>query len=515
MLRRILSLGVLSWSCSFFTASEMTAQTSTADCAKVIPESGTACPKLKVKFDLSACKDSAVSVPSVICDGTKVTASVRSASYEYKVVFEETEQWGKKAYEMVGYVNKASIDGSSVDSEKSEEPKKFEEPKKSEPKKSEPKKAATSATSTSTSPRPASFENSLTFSGLADVYYSYNFNRPRSVTPQSSPTGSATTVTVPTGNNGYRAYDAYHNQFSLNQVELSLKKVAGPVTLVMDLDFGELADINHSTFTTATTSTTEEVSKHIGQAVISYAPSEWNGWGLSAGKMATHLGLELIKAKDNWQYSRSFTYWYGLPIWHTGLTFGGPVTESLSTNFYLYNGWNSLNDNNDGKTYGLQFKWAPNANFAALYNIIAGPEFTGDNGSWRSVNEINFVWQALPEVAFAGEGLFGYEPIEGTTSNRWIGFTYHSKWDINENIFVSPRIEFFRDFTGSRLLTTADRVQNLWSWTITTGYTLAKGLMIKPELRVDLCVNDDIFTGSENEAKPSQTTASVAALYNF
>lgn len=486
----------------------------TADCAKVTPVEGSLCPKLRVIFDLSACKDKAVSSPTVKCEGTKATVAVRSADYEYKVVFEEVESWGRKTYQMVGFVNKDSLNKASQGDFVSEPEVQKPSPVKTEPKVIAHEEVRKSETHSVEPVRPASVKrDSLVFSGLVDAYYSYNFDRPRSIDLPAASVNSS----MPAGKNIFRAYDVYHNQFTLNQVELSAKKTNGPLGFVLDVDFGEMADLNHAVPSDAgsTVTVTDEVSKHIGQAVVTYQPAQSSGWSFSFGKMPTHLGYEVIKAKDNWQYSRSVTYWLAIPVWHMGAAVGFPVSDSMSGSVYIYNGWNQLNDNNDGKTYGLQLKWTPDSDTTAVYNGITGPELDKDNGSWRSVNELNLSYQAAPTLALAVEGLFGYEPTTVGDANKWIGITGHLKWDATSNLYMSPRMEYFRDSTGSRFGTAFGKSQNIISGTFTLGYQVVAGLTVKPELRYDLSQSGEIFTDRDGEAKKTQATLSLAALYNF
>lgn len=76
----------------------------------------------------------------------------------------------------------------------------------------------------------------VTINGFFDTYYSSNLNNPKQTAGLSAT--SVSSAAIPTGNNNYRYYDIYHNQFTMSLAELSLKAAVDEVSFVADLDFG-------------------------------------------------------------------------------------------------------------------------------------------------------------------------------------------------------------------------------------------------------------------------------------
>ncbi|MBI3544120.1 MAG: outer membrane beta-barrel protein, partial [Deltaproteobacteria bacterium] len=107
---------------------------------------------------------------------------------------------------------------------------------------------------------PAAALNGVSFSGLLDVYYAYNFNRPAPTTPPAST--SVGTAGLPPGNTNLRYYDQYHNQIALSLAELEVKRSGTEVSFLIDLDFGHAADINAAANLGTSTQVIDEVSKH-------------------------------------------------------------------------------------------------------------------------------------------------------------------------------------------------------------------------------------------------------------
>ena len=357
----------------------------------------------------------------------------------------------------------------------------------------------------------------LTFSGLLDLYYSFNFNHP----DQPQPLVSSTSTTFP-GNNNIRYYDIFHNQAVVNLAELTIKKTTDEVNFLLDLDFGETADINTIVISGSGTSI-DEMTKHIGQAYMTYSPKAVPGLVIDAGKMATHVGLEYIKAKDNWQYSRSTMFGYGGPFWHTGLHVAYDwIPTKLNTSLYIYNGWNSMTDNNSAKTLGAQLKWTPTDSSSFIYNVITGPEQNRNIKNNKTVHEFNFVYAFHPDLLIAFDTLYGEEEnvtvtnSSGISSNAdkavWSGQSLSLKWKMTDKLFLSPRVEFYNDRQGYTL---GGDPQKMVSLTLTTHYQVTDELSTRLEYRNDKSDLATRFNKADGQLTDQQSTVTWALLYSF
>ncbi len=369
------------------------------------------------------------------------------------------------------------------------------------------------------SPAPSSDSSSskLQISGLFDFYYSYNKNRPRTPSPISST--SVPSASIPNGNNQLRYYDIYHNQIALNLAELTLRKTSPEVSFLVDLDFGGFADQNAavaSPSTAPTNQVVDEVSKHIGQAFITYTPSSAPNLTIEIGKMPTHVGYELMKPRDNWQYSRSTAFGFGGPFWHTGIHVGyAVVPQKLIPSLYIYNSWNSIYDNNSGKTLGAQLKMVPSNELSVIYNFIGGPEQAGNNANYKTIHEINTVYTLGPKTAFALELLAGHEKnalIGSTLANpSWRAMSLHAKFQLSPAYTLSPRFEVFRDTHG---YTVGGPSQTIYGYTLTNGFTLATGLETRLEFRYDDSTYRQRFEAHDGTTK-SQLTGTLGVIYSL
>jgi hypothetical protein len=210
-----------------------------------------------------------------------------------------------------------------------------------------------------------------------------------------------------------------------------------------------------------------------------------------------------------------------MPVWHLGAAVGIPIVkDKLTANLYVYNGWNSIRDNNDGKTFGAQLKYLPTDSLTIINNFIGGPEKANDNGDWRVVDEMNITYAFNPKWAFVVEGLWGYESnaLVGGEAGKWGGVTAHAKYTPCSKFWLSPRFEYYHDRSSYSLsgFSAAGGVGNRFTAeTLTTGYALAEGLEARVEFRFDHAHDAKIFNTDSLNTSRNQFTTTGAILYSF
>ena len=493
------------------------AQSAMADCAKatVSPESGV---KIEVLFDLSGCGESGAprKVTAKITEN-EGTAKVTTSKAVYLAKLTSVSAWGSTQWSVSSVTIEPKKMAEKAPKPISEPVKKIEAPQLVKPTPvpslapqalapqvlpSETPKVALEAAPVAVAPIPAQV------SGLIDVGFVSLIGKSAAAV-QSGPGLNFGTLKG-------RFYDQYSNSFQMNLAELTVKKTAGPVSFVLDLDFGTMADFNATAVVAPYPM--DEVSKHVGQAVVSWTPVSAPWLLLEAGKLPTPVGYEVMKAKDNWQYSRSMTYSFGMPIWHTGLHAGFTLIPSkLSAGLYLVNGWNSLYDVNAGKTLAAQIKYTPTEAWTFFYNVIGGPEQPQVSDSLRIVHEANVVFAPNSTWNFALEALSGSETnLLDLGTATWAGVSHHAKWTFSANSWLSSRVEWFNDaqgwMTGGAMAAGAVG-RTVLGGTLTNGWTLADGLEARVEVRYDQSTQPDYV--SEGAALGHQTTASLGILYSF
>ena len=295
----------------------------------------------------------------------------------------------------------------------------------------------------------------LALSGLIDGYYNLNFNHPAS------------------HRNQLRNFDVQADQFSLNMAKVTLEQSAEPLGLRLDLGFGRAFEIVHGTESAPT------VFRHIEQAYISYKPPRARGLQLDFGKHVTMAGAEVIETSSNWNYSRSLLFAWAIPYYHFGLRASMPVGNRFSAGFHVVNGWNNVEDNNSGKTFGLSgsLKAGP-VTWSNTY--YAGPERTGTNEGWRHLYDTTLLVNGS-RAGFYINYDYGVDRLPSGGGNVWYGVAGAARFVITDHVSIAPRVEWFNDRDG--FSTGAPR--KLKEFTLTGEYKLAPGILGRLEYRRD------------------------------
>jgi hypothetical protein len=261
------------------------------------------------------------------------------------------------------------------------------------------------------------------FSGLVDGYYSLNFNHPAS------------------GNNQLRNFDLKANQFSLNMAKVTMEHTADPVGFRLDLGFGRAFDLIHAG------EKSPDVFRYIEQAYVSLKPPKGKGFQVDFGKFVTSAGAEVIESNSNWNYSRSLLFAWAIPYYHFGLRTTMPVGKYFTGGVQLVNGWNNVEDNNSGKTWGFTGTFA-NPKISWSNNYYVGPEKAGTNKGYRQVYDTTLLLTPNPKANFYLNYDYGRDKNVGRGANSWYGIAGAARFQLNGVWAFAPRLEWFKDKDG-------------------------------------------------------------------
>lgn len=360
--------------------------------------------------------------------------------------------------------------------------------------------------------------SSIEISGYFDFYF------------QSSPQGHAVVPATSAGPDVLegRTFDRHVTQTTLNVGEISFKKKQGKVLFRADLAAGEVVDqlsgggsqsvTGSGAGQNPTNTAANEPTRNLTQATVTYLATD--RLSLTLGKFYTHVGLEGTKAKDNYQYSRSYTYNFGTPFWHEGVSGTyAIVPEKFSATLYLLNAWDGRvsQKQNKSTTVGTSFIYTGPEGVVASYNYIGGAE--SSDQSRRELHEVNLTYSLLPNLIFATEYVYGTQkkiPLIGDT--KWIGLALYVKAVLG--IYsISPRYEIFDDsdngFAVAGGLSTVGTKQKITSWTLANNFDLGDGLEARAELRSDKSDSNLFFKSKDGSAIDHQESFTTALLYSF
>jgi hypothetical protein len=353
---------------------------------------------------------------------------------------------------------------------------------------------------------------------LLDAYYGYNFNQP---------IGRA---------NALRAYDVTSNSFSLNQTVALFESAPDPARgkrfgVRLDLQFGQATQTLQGNFVNETR---PEIYRAIFQAYGTYVVPLGKGLTVDFGKWASSLGPEGNYTKDQMNYSRS--YWFNfLPFYHSGLRLNYKVSDRFAVNYWLTNGTQVTEANNNYKDQLLGVNVQPTPKINWTVNYYRGqehpdvvfypygnapqnlPTLQGDAFSpirpapdgLLHIVDTYANWQASPRLTLGLEGdyvqqrLFSYS----RASRTWGGAAY-AQYQVTPKVALAGRFEYISDeglFSG--------KIQSLKDTTLTADYKLGNELLLRGELRRDFSNQPFAYTDALGVLKKEQTTLTLGLVF--
>ena len=379
----------------------------------------------------------------------------------------------------------------------------------------------------------------ISIHGMVAVDYLFDINRPDAVV-------NGVRVTQPF----LRVFENEKNSFTLNLANLHFERaVENQPGFVIDLDFGKTADVvNNTTFFGRHCSASDVANGtcatlgapitgngtdffDVRQFYLTYTVPVGSGIKLKAGRFVTLAGAEVIKSYNNFNYNitNSILFGFAIPFTHTGLMASYAFTDQVSLDLGVVNGWDSVADNNDGKSLhsGLTLAFDPHITF--YQTVMYGPEQTG-----RTVLDNNNV----PLVVHAGRSkrllltsLLTIKPIDPLTliidynygndsdsvprdgllrTAQWQGVAGYIIYNFTDDLSATLRAEVFDDTDGAR--TGARATYSEVSPTIT--YKIADGLFWRNEYRHDESDTKKVFAHEGNFVR-GQDTIATELIYAF
>ena len=337
-------------------------------------------------------------------------------------------------------------------------------------------------------------------SGFASASYLYDFN------------GTHGTRTV-----DGRTFDTHANQFALNKFKLALEKPIdyNPTNWIVgyraDLIFGEDAAAIHSasphggTFNLGTDGDLE-------QAFVDFNIPIGNGLKVIFGKTVTLMGVEVIEevANPNWSEGNQFLFVENFT--QTGVQLAYKWNDKLDTEFVVFNGWDTLPDNNTGVSYMGRIGYAIDSNTTVAVLGYGGPEQTtvslggtGSTSNWREGAELIVTRKFTDKLNSDLQLDYGQEEnallSDGVTrqDGEWYAAGLWLTYDFTDKIELAFRQDYLKDRNGSRWaagtggpITTGGAdflapgvTPEVYSSTLTLNYKPIDNVQIRPEVRWD------------------------------
>jgi hypothetical protein len=354
----------------------------------------------------------------------------------------------------------------------------------------------------------------LAITGYIETAYTYAFEKPSN------------------GIVNYRGFDNRHNTFTLQNVVLDATGSLGDFSARIALQVGQTPDTYYlyeprQAGADGAPSATPEAFRHVQQAILHWKAPVLRGLDLSAGIFLSPVGIEVMQAKDDWNFSRSNLF-FGLPFYHTGIQASLPITDRLTLSTMICNGWNSVVDNNDDKSLTTQATYTIPDRLQASLLYMGGAERAkgaAEGRPWRHLFDAWAQVEVMPRLSLAVHGDAGFERNQFGVSS-WGAFALYARAKALDWLSFAGRFDRFAEHTPSNATGSASPIFFPASWvssgTLTAEFRPIDHLMARIEYRHDQAAKAMYFSGevagNGSSAKPylanaqAQNTLTLAAI---
>ena len=318
----------------------------------------------------------------------------------------------------------------------------------------------------------------LRVGGFVDAYYGYNGNQPLDHANFFPGVGTSA---------------KRHNEISINLAQVDLTLDPQPVGFRLALGFGTSTEVVHAAEVRGV-AVHPDVWRNLVQASVQWNTGLGRGLLLEGGIYPSHIGMEAFQTKDNWNYTRS---WLGelSPYYQTGLKVAYPFSDRWSGQLHVLNGWQTIGDNNDGKSLGAQLAYSADKVSVSL-NGFAGPELAGNDDDLRVMGDVVVTYKLTPSLSLGASFDAATEGRPDGSDVNWTGVGGYARFAPPDGrTAFALRGEYYDDEDGA----ISGIAQTLKEITATLEHRPVDRLILKLEARYDKS-SPDVFASDVLEA---------------
>jgi hypothetical protein len=329
----------------------------------------------------------------------------------------------------------------------------------------------------------------VTYSGGFDGYYRHNFNNQQ---------------------NNNTIFTNSQNSFEIGMATLKAEAtaMAGKAGAVLDLGFGRRAEEfsyydgeNKNGFNSLT---------FLKQAYITYAPTK--KLTFTAGKFTSHMGMEMLDAQLNKNYSMSYMFTNG-PFFHTGIKAEYNITGPFSFMVGIANYVDQTIASTSAKNAIAQISYTSKSEKVKAYlnySGFVGSKSGANPSALKSIHQIDVVVNTVinKKLSLGYNGTIQLRDSINATKGNWMGNTFYATYDYSNKIGLSCRSELITDAKNSFFST-----KHIWATTLSLNYKVGP-LSIIPELRVENAQSNYYLKG-DGTATKNTASALIAVVYKF
>lgn len=336
-------------------------------------------------------------------------------------------------------------------------------------------------------------QNPLTISGYAEIYYSYDFNRPQNHTRP-----------------GFIYSHNRANEVALNLGFIKANYATENVRANLALATGSYMNANYAA--------EPDVLKNIYEAYIGIKISKNENLWIDAGIMPSHIGFESAIGKDNWTLTRSLIA-ENSPYFETGAKLGYTTKNEKWYLAALYlNGWQRIQriDGNSTPAFGTQITFKSSDKVTLNYSTFAGNDKPDSIKKMRYFHNLYGIFQLNNQWGITAGIDYGMEQkVKGSSAfNNWlvpvllVRYTPHDRWGF------TARAEYYVDKNETIIATGTANGFNTFGASFNVDYMIHNNVLWRTELRT-LISKDDIFLKNNNNFTDNNTALTTSLSISF
>ena len=325
-------------------------------------------------------------------------------------------------------------------------------------------------------------KGNLSFTGYAEVYYSYDFNEPADHNRPSF----------------FYSHNR-HNEFNLNlgfvKGTYNTEKVRANVALAA----GSYMNANYAA--------EPGVLKNIYEANAGVKISRKKNVWIDAGIFASHIGFESAVSKDCWGLTRSILA-DNSPNYESGakLTYITNNSKWLLSGLIL-NGWQHIQrpDGNNSPAFGTQFTFTPNSKVSINYSTFIGNDKPDTSKQMRCFNNLYAMIHFNDNIHLTAGFDYGMEQkVKGSSDyNNWYSPVLILMVKLSNQWSVTARGEFYNDEHGVIIATGTENGFQTSGYSLNFDYKIRDNAVWRVEGRT-LNSKDKIFI-KDNKTQNTNT----------
>jgi hypothetical protein len=257
-------------------------------------------------------------------------------------------------------------------------------------------------------------------------------------------------------------------------------------------------------------STEPSTFENIMEANVGVLLSEKRNVWLDAGIFNAHYTNESPISRDQLMYTRSMGP-ENSPYYLSGARLSMPLNNKMNAALFFLNGWQVIDDNNDGKALGTLFEYKVFPQLTFNWNTFLGDERSASNPNYRTRFFSDFYWVYKPNNKIDASSSFyvGWQKLNNGNTFNWWQVNIIGRYSFNEDWSLSGRLEYFSD-PDLVLITPLTNV-NLYqasSAGLCLNRNINKTALVRLELK-QLFSNENIYLNNDNLAVKKNLMAVV------